>query len=386
MNEPYPFTAVVGQEPVKTALLMLAVDPSLGGVLIRGQKGTAKSTMARALAALLPPITVIEGSPYRRSPDEPPVDGEDPQGSAVEIPTPLVELPIGATEDRLIGSLQVEAALKSGERRFEPGLLAAAHRGVLYVDEVNLLQDHLVDVLLDVAASGVNRVEREGISTTHPACFMLIGTMNPEEGELRPQFLDRFGLCVTVRTQDSVDERREIARRRLAYEDDASAFIEAWREAEMLLRSQVQQARTSRGEITVPDAMWEAAARLAHAGGVHGHRAEIGIIKAARALATFLGRETVDRETLAEGARYVLPHRLPADPLASAVEVDKRIDRLIGEHLYDRGTEVAEQGSDDAVDLDDPENMQVPGAAAAGSLLIDFQKKKLLSTPSTPTR
>ena len=376
----FPFSALVGQAPMKTALLMLAVDPSLGGVLIRGDKGTAKSTAARALAGLLPAIIAVKDSPYH----EPPV-GDEP---AIELATPLVELPIGATEDRLIGSLAIDVALREGIRRFEPGLLAAANRGILYVDEVNLLDDHLVDVLLDAAASGVHRVEREGISEEHPAQFMLLGTMNPEEGELRPQFLDRFGLCVSIDGSDSVADRREIVCRRLAFEDAPADFVAAWAPAEEVLRESIRTARACLTDVDVPDDIWTATAELAHAAAARGHRAEIGMVKAARALAAFLGRNAVDRETLAEAARYVLPHRVPTQPLETIADASKRVEDLVNGAIFEREAEepdvptsAAEEGWDGA------EEMLVPGGAAAGSLLLDYlAKKNEITAPSIPTR
>jgi Mg-chelatase subunit ChlI len=365
---------------MKSALLMLAVDPSLGGVLIRGEKGTAKSTAARALAQLLPPIVVAADSPCHEPPR-----GDEP---AIELATPLVELPLGATEDRLIGSLAVEAALREGKRRFEPGLLAAANRGILYVDEVNLLEDHLVDVLLDAAASGVNRVERDGISHEHPARFMLVGTMNPEEGELRPQFLDRFGLCVTVDGQHDVVQRREIARRRLDFEDSPAEFVATWAETEDFVRESIVRARVSLVDIAVPEAIWTACAELAHAASARGHRAEIGMVKAARALAAFLRRPAVDREVLAEAARYVLPHRIPAQPLESIADITHRVEGIIDSSLFGRAVEVDPHAASSDDDWDEADRMQIPGAAAAGSLVLDYVKKngKRRRASSIPTR
>jgi Mg-chelatase subunit ChlI len=237
----YPFTAIVGQEQMRLALLLNAIDPRIGGVLIRGEKGTAKSTMARSLAGLLPAQRVVRDCPYGCDPDDPAEQDDEHRGVAglpvVTRPMPLVTLPMNATEDRVAGTLDVRAALTRGEYRFEPGLLAAAHRGILYIDEVNLLPDHLVDLILDAAAAGRNTVEREGVSVTHPARFMLIGTMNPEEGELRPQLLDRFGLCVEVAGITEVEARVEVMRRRMAFEADPAGFVEAWRQQEAALRA-----------------------------------------------------------------------------------------------------------------------------------------------------
>src|SRR5713226_4325273 len=232
MQPSFPFSAIVGQDTLKRALLLAVIQPGLGGVLIRGTKGVAKSTAVRALAGLLPPIETVTGCPFQRFPHQSLPDWPLPSDAlTITKPVPLVELPLGATEDRVLGSLHLEKALR-GERAFEPGLLAAANRGILYIDEVNLLPDHLVDILLDAAASGVHRVEREGLSLSHPARFVLIGSMNPEEGELRPQLLDRFGLMVDAADLTGVAERSEVVRRRLAYEADPVAFAAAWKNAD----------------------------------------------------------------------------------------------------------------------------------------------------------
>ncbi|MDQ4083581.1 MAG: ATP-binding protein, partial [Actinomycetota bacterium] len=247
MNAPYPFSAIVGQEDLKLALVLNAVSPEVGGVLVRGEKGTAKSTAVRALASLLPPIKVVSGCPYSCDPEDPNPEcpaGPHPEDAPWEWrPVRLVELPVGASTDRLTGTLDIERALTEGEKAFEPGLLAAAHRGILYVDEVNLLSDHLVDLLLDVAAMGVNYVEREGVSVRHPSRFILVGTMNPEEGELRPQLLDRFGVTVGVSGSPDTEERVEIVRRRLHYEADPEGFAGKWASADGELARGVQQAR-----------------------------------------------------------------------------------------------------------------------------------------------
>src|SRR5262245_54183794 len=239
MHRPFPFSAIVGQDTLKRALLLNVIQPSLGGVLIRGTKGVAKTTAVRALASLLPPLEMVVGCPFQRRPGETIPDWPLPPDAAVQVrPVPLVELPLGATEDRVLGSLHLEKALR-GERAFEPGLLAAANRGLLYIDEVNLLPDHLVDILLDSAASGVHCVEREGLSLRHPARFVLVGTMNPEEGELRPQLLDRFGLAVDVTDLTDPAERSKAVRRRLAYERDPAAFSAAWEQAEAAERQRL---------------------------------------------------------------------------------------------------------------------------------------------------
>ena len=254
-NTPYPFSALVGQEPMQLALLLNAVNPAIGGVLIRGQKGTAKSTAARALAALLPPIDTIEGCPFNCPPHQPapvcPICNDSTHHrQPASRPTPFVELPVGASDDRVVGTLDIERALQAGQRHFEPGLLAEAHRGILYVDEVNLLADHIVDVLLDAAASSVNTVEREGVSVSHPARFILVGTMNPEEGELRPQLLDRFGLAVEVAGQTDPAMRAEVVRRRIAYEAAPHKFFLEFAQHEQQMSQQITRAQTLLPQVT----------------------------------------------------------------------------------------------------------------------------------------
>src|SRR5262245_44484772 len=244
----FPFSAIVGQEEMKRALIFNAIDPSIGGVLITGTRGTAKSTAARAIAALLPAIEVVEGDAFNSAPR--PGKAE----KSVRIPTPFVNLPVGATEDRVLGALDVERVLHAGEKHFEPGLLARANRGVLYVDEVNLLPDHLVDVLLDAVAMGVNRVEREGVSFTHEARVILIGTMNPEEGELRPQLLDRFGLCVHVENYFDPEMRKEVVRRRIQFEQDSAGFVDRWSASEAALAETINGAYMLLPAVEVPDA------------------------------------------------------------------------------------------------------------------------------------
>ena len=278
MRHPYPFTAVVGQDAVKRALILNAIDPGIGGVLIEGPRGLAKTTLARALADLLP-----EGR--------------------------FVDLPLGASEDRVVGSLDLDRALGAGEARFSPGLLARAHGGVLYVDEVNLLPDHLVDLLLDVAASGVNVVERDGVSHRHAARFVLVGTMNPDEGELRPQLLDRFGFSVALEEATDLATRTRISRARLAYEADPAAFVQRHREAQQALRDRLRRARLCLPEVDLPEALYEAAARLALEAGVEGMRADLVMLRGARAHAAWEGRGAATEEDLAAVAEAALRHR-----------------------------------------------------------------------------
>jgi len=313
----FPFSAIVGQETLKTALILNAVDPRVGGVLVRGEKGTAKSTAVRALAAVLPALDVNDGCRFSCDPSDPGswcVECRERREAGALPKTRrdarVVELPVSATEDRLVGTLNLEHALKHGERVFEPGLIASANRAILYVDEVNLLDDHLVDTLLDAAAMGVNTVEREGVSFTHPARFMLVGTMNPEEGELRPQLLDRFGLCVDVTGMRDPAQRVEIVRRRRAFEEDPAAFAETWRPAEDELRAKITSARLRLSTTAVSDEVLYAIANLALTAGVDGHRADAVMARAAAALAAFQGREEAGLVDVAVVAPLVLAHRV----------------------------------------------------------------------------
>ncbi len=313
----FPFTALVGQEELKLALLLNAVNPAVGGVLIRGEKGTGKSTAVRALAGLLPEQEVVAGCLFGCHPQG--VDGfcQDclkrrvaENGLPVSRrPVPVVTLPLGATEDRVLGTLDLEAALHEGRRRFEPGLLARAHRGILYIDEVNLLEDHLVDILLDVAASGVNVVERESVSFSHPARFLLVGTMNPEEGEVRPQLLDRFGICVEVRGLPEPSRRAEIVRQRLAFEANPAGFVAAYQQAEEDLKQRLIRARDLFPRVTVPDEALGLAVRLALALGAEGHRADLTTVRAATALAALDGRNEVTIADIKQAAVLALRHR-----------------------------------------------------------------------------
>lgn len=358
----YPFAAIVGQDDLKHALLLNAVDPAVGGVLVRGQKGTAKSTAVRAVAALLPDIEVVAGDAFQRGPDE--VDDDQrvpPLPADVEVvtrPTPLVELPIGASEDRLVGSLDLERALVDGVRAFEPGLLAAAHRGVLYVDEVNLLTDHLVDLLLDVAAMGTNHVEREGVSVRHPSRFLLVGTMNPEEGELRPQLLDRFGLTVTVAAPRDGRSRAEVVRRRLAFDADPSTFVRRWEQEEAELASRVVTAQQRLPDVELSDGML---ARIAHVCGrfeVDGLRADLVIARAARANAAWVGRDEVALDDVRVAARLALPHRRRRGPLEQPGLDEDELERALTEPL---------DPEDDPDDPDDPGGTDPDGGPEGGS-------------------
>jgi len=314
----YPFSAIVGQEDLKLALLLNAVSPEVGGVLVRGEKGTAKSTAVRALAKLLPPIRVVAECPYSCNPEAPNPEcpaGPHPEDAPVEErPVRLVELPVGASTDRLAGTLDIEKALAEGKKAFEPGLLAAAHRGILYVDEVNLLSDHLVDLLLDVAAMGTNHVEREGVSLRHPSRFILVGTMNPEEGELRPQLLDRFGVAVEVKGSPDPAERVEVVRRRLHHEADPEDFAKKWSEADTELARLVETARERLYETYIPESILYKVAALCAELGVHGLRGDIVTAKTARALAAWEGREEVALDEVRQAALLALSHRRRRDP------------------------------------------------------------------------
>jgi magnesium chelatase subunit I len=330
MVQPFPFSAIVGQDEMKDALMMAAVDPRLGGVLVFGDRGTGKSTAVRALAALLPKIAVREGCRFNctseGNPECPDCAGSRP--SIKEIAAPVIDLPLGATEDRVVGALDIERALVAGEKRFEPGLLARAHRGFLYIDEVNLLEDHLVDLLLDVAASGVNVVEREGLSVRHPSRFVLIGSGNPEEGELRPQLLDRFGLMVEVSSPSSVSERVEVVRRREAYEADPAAFILSWQKAEKKLRGKITKAQAMLPSVTASDDVLEFSANLCMRLGVDGLRGELTLVRAARALAALDGRTEAGKADIIAVAPMALRHRLRRDPLDEAGSA-ARVERVL---------------------------------------------------------
>ncbi|MFF4170504.1 putative cobaltochelatase [Streptomyces sp. NPDC001744] len=338
MSTRYPFTAVVGMDDLRLALLLTAVSPAVGGVLVRGEKGTAKSTAVRALAELLPEVPVVVGCRFScdpASPDPGCPDGPHEAGPGAERPARMVELPVGASEDRLVGSLDIEKALAEGVKAFEPGLLADAHRGILYVDEVNLLHDHLIDLLLDAAAMGFSNVEREGVSVRHAARFLLVGTMNPEEGELRPQLLDRFGLTVEVAASREPEQRVEVVRRRLAFEDDPAAFAARWAGEESALRERIVAARELLPRVVLGDAVLLQIAATCAAFEVDGMRADIVMARTATALAAWAGRTGVTSEDVRQAALLALPHRRRRSPFdAPGLDEDKldeTLERFKGE-------------------------------------------------------
>jgi magnesium chelatase subunit I len=333
----FPFSAIVGQDWMKLALLIAAIDPKIGGVLVFGDRGTGKSTAVRGLAALLPRMRAITGCVYGCDPDTPDRHCDDCRRSTAKgarksrlVPVPVVDLPLGATEDRVVGALDLERALVDGTKAFEPGLLARANRGFLYVDEVNLLEDHLVDLLLDVAASGENVVEREGLSVRHPARFVLIGSGNPEEGELRPQLLDRFGLSVEVTTPQDLATRVEIVRQRDAFEGDPAAFAEAWKRKDDQLRHRIVSARARLASVEVDDAARVRTAQLCMSLGTDGLRGELVMIRAARAFAAFEGETSVKDAHLRQVAPAALRHRLRRNPLDEAGSTP-RVERALVE-------------------------------------------------------
>jgi len=330
----FPFSAIVGQDEMKQALLIAAVDPSIGGVMVFGDRGTGKSTAARALASLLPPIMAADGCLYGCSAQDqvryPDVCGT---GKMVKRAVPFVDLPLGATEDRVIGSLDLERALRSGEKAFEPGLLAKAHRGFLYIDEINLLEDHLVDLLLDVAASGENVVEREGLSVRHPAKFVLIGSGNPEEGELRPQLLDRFGLSVEVRSPKDIEVRIQIMRLVAENERDPEGFVARWAGEDDKILKRVAKGKARLTKLEAGDDVLRDAAELCLAVGADGLRGELTLMRAARALAALDGAKSVTRKHLTAIAPSALRHRLRRDVLdetGSTVRITRAMGELFG--------------------------------------------------------
>ncbi|MES2974305.1 MAG: magnesium chelatase ATPase subunit I [Pseudomonadota bacterium] len=337
----FPFSAIVGQDEMKLAILATAVDPGIGGVLVFGDRGTGKSTAVRALAALLPKMRAVEGCRYGCDPDTHGGVCEDCAALRAKSRTlpsrlmavPVVDLPLGATEDRVVGALDLERALTQGIKAFEPGLLARANRGFLYIDEVNLLEDHLVDLLIDVAASGENVVEREGLSVRHPARFVLVGSGNPEEGELRPQLLDRFGLSVEVKTPSDLPSRVEVVRRRDAFERDPAGFTEQWKKEDEKVRKRIVSARKRLNDVDIPDAARERAAQLCMNLGTDGLRGDLTLIRAARAIAALDGAAALADKHLRRVAAPALRHRLRRNPLddsGSTVRVDRAVGELFG--------------------------------------------------------
>jgi magnesium chelatase subunit I len=321
MRRSFPFSAIVGQDEMKAALLIAAVDPKIGGVMVFGDRGTGKSTAVRALAALLPPVPAGDAGYH---------EGAPPKG---KVPVPFIDLPLGATEDRVVGALDIERALGRGEKAFEPGLLARANGGFLYIDEVNLLEDHIVDLLLDVAASGENLVEREGLSVRHPARFVLIGSGNPEEGELRPQLLDRFGLSVEVRTPQDLDTRVEILKRCDAFERGAEAFADDWAAAEAKTLKRIAKGKALLPSVEMPEAVLAAASRLCMAVGADGLRGELTLMRAARAVAALDGKKAATVKHLRQVAPMALRHRLRRnilDETGSTVRIERAMAELFG--------------------------------------------------------
>ncbi|WP_046727945.1 putative cobaltochelatase [Streptomyces humi] len=351
MSTPFPFTAVVGQDDLRLALLLNAVSPAVGGVLVRGEKGTAKSTAVRALSALLPAVDVVAGCRFSCDPAAPdpacPDGPHNPPGAFESRPARMVELPVGASEDRLVGALDIERALAEGVKAFEPGLLADAHRGILYVDEVNLLHDHLVDLLLDAAAMGASYVEREGVSVRHAARFLLVGTMNPEEGELRPQLLDRFGLTVEVAASREPDQRVEVVRRRLAYDDDPAGFTARWADEEAAVRQRIVAARELLPSVRLGDGALRQIAATCAAFEVDGMRADIVMARTATALAAWAGRTVVLAEDVRQAALLALPHRRRRNPFDAPGLDEDRLDQTLEEFS-------GEDESDDDPDPDGP--------------------------------
>lgn len=317
MEYSYPFTAIIGQEKMKLALILNLINPALGGVLIRGEKGTAKSTAVRGLTDLLEEVEVVEGCPFHCRPGHGDLCAscrEKQELRTTAYKRAVVELPVSSTEDRVVGSLSMEQAIKKGEKVFEPGLLAQANGNILYADEINLLDDHIVDVLLDSAAMGVNTVEREGVSYSHPARFVLVGTMNPEEGDLRPQLLDRFGLVVEIRGEQDIKKRSELIRRRMDYEKSPADFCRSWEKEQTELRCRVQEAQERLNTVVIPDSLYEDAAKIGVALQVDGHRSDIVLLKAACTLAAFEGAAEASREHLIRVAPMVLTHRMRRMP------------------------------------------------------------------------
>jgi Mg-chelatase subunit ChlI len=343
MTQQFPFTAIVGQERLKQALLVNAVNPAVGGLLIEGPSGTGKSTAVRALSQVLPEIAVVADCPFSCDPERPCSACQHRRSAGEELRTVrravrIVDLPLNATEDRIAGTIDIARALREGEKALEPGLLAEANRGILYVDEINLLDDHLADVLLDAAALGVNVVEREGLSVAHPARFLLVGTMNPEEGALRPQLADRLGLEVEVDPLTDPRARAEVIRRREAFTTDPEAFASHWAFAEGELAERLRAGIDAVRMVTVADGFYEAIAGLVLRLGTASHRADITVLQCAKALAALDGREAVEPTDIVDAGELALGHRLPIDPFAprpelSRVEVERALEAVLAEEV-----------------------------------------------------
>lgn len=354
----YPFTAIVGQERMKRALILNAVDTRIGGVLIRGERGTAKSTAARALAALLPKVRMVKDCRFGCDPDSPTTwctECKERAAASRELPyeirpIPFVNLPVSATEDRVVGTLDIEQAIQKGERRFEPGVLASANRGLLYIDEVNLLDDHVVDLLLDSAAMGMNIVEREGISFSHPARFILVGTMNPEEGDLRPQLLDRFAFSVDITGIRDARERVQIMEYNIAFEADPAAFRQQFLRQEEELSHQIEQARKLVSQVKYTKRDLLSIAALTSSLNVDGHRADLVILKAARAQAALEGRTAINNHDIALAAELALPHRIKRGPFyqaeVTAEQLQERIENLVGQSAEGQQAEDSPEKAD----------------------------------------
>ena len=363
----FPFTAIVGQVAMKRALLLNAVNPKIGGVLVRGKKGTAKSTAVRSLASLLPEVTVVQGCPYNCSPDERQglcsrCEPANDSAQTVVRQIPIVDLPVGATEDRLVGSLDIEEAIKTGNRVFEPGLIAATHRGILYIDEVNLLNDHLVDILLDAAAMGRNYVEREGISITHRSEFILVGTMNPEEGDLRPQLLDRFGLAVEVDGRFSLEERQEVVKRRIAYEADPQAFMARWQGSEEEERARVLRSQDLLPNVVVSDDILQLITSICAEYDVDGMRGDIVMYKTAATIAAYENRTAVNPEDVREAANLALLHRQRRQPFQQPNLATDQLDSMVDDfQSQDRQREPQDSSQNDQGEGDsEPSDLSTP--------------------------
>ena len=334
MTDAFPFAAIVGQDNMKLAMILTAVDPKIGGVLVFGDRGTGKSTAVRALAALLPQITAIKGCPINaETKKDVPEWAELTRFEPHQRATPVIDLPLGVSEDRVTGALDIERALTQGEKAFQPGLLAQANRGYLYIDEVNLLEDHIVDLLLDVAQSGENLVEREGLSIRHPARFVLVGSGNPEEGELRPQLLDRFGLSVEVTSPKTIDERIAVIERRDAFDQNPKRFLSKWKPEELNVRAAITDARAALAKIKKTKAVLRDCAELCLALGADGLRGELTLLRASRALAAYEGQTRIQRAHLKAVAPLALSHRLRRDPLdeaGSSARVARVVEDVLG--------------------------------------------------------